>query len=93
MARGQNLNIFGTVNSSAEIAASGSILVTGGLNGSAAAGIDGDSSATITAFKFDAFIVSINGIYKVFEDGVPEEYKNHPVIIYIEDGHIQIKKI
>lgn len=93
MAKDQNLSIFGTVNSSAEILASGSIIVMGGLNGRAAAGVHGDESATIIAHKFDAVLVSICGIYSTFEDGVPEEYKNKSVVVYLESGHIKIRKI
>jgi septum site-determining protein MinC len=93
LTRNKNLNIFESVKSDAEIAASGSILVSGGLYGRAAAGVDGDPSATIVALKFDPVLVAINGVYVLFEDGVPEEYKNKPVIVTLEDGNIKIRKL
>jgi septum site-determining protein MinC len=91
-AKGMNLSIFGSVNSSAEVLSSGSIVVSGSLCGKAAAGIGGDDSATIFAMKFDAALVSINGVFAVFEDGVPDEYKNKPVVVFLEDGQIRIRK-
>lgn len=91
-AKGMNLSIFGSVNSSAEVLASGSIVVSGSLCGKAAAGIGGDDSATIFAMKFDAALVSINGVFAVFEDGVPDEYKDKPVVVFLEDGQIRIRK-
>lgn len=93
LTRNKNLNIFESVKPDAEIAASGSILVSGGLYGRAAAGVDGDQSATIVALKFDPVLVAINGVYVLFEDGVPEEFKNKPVIVTLEDGNIKIRKL
>ena len=92
-AKDMNLNIFGSVQSSAEVVSSGSIVICGGLYGRAAAGIDGDESATILTMKFDPVLVSIGGHYILFEEGVPDEYKEKPALVYLENGKIRIRKL
>ena len=92
-AKDMNLTVFGSVQSSAEVVSSGSIVICGGLYGRAAAGIDGDESATILTMKFDPVLVSIGGHYILFEDGVPDEYKEKPALVYVENGKIRIRKL
>jgi septum site-determining protein MinC len=93
LAKDQNLMISGTVNEGAEVLSSGSIFVKGGLNGVAAAGVEGDFSATIVADKFNPTIISICGVYRLYEDGVPEDIKNKSVIVSLDENkHLKITK-
>jgi septum site-determining protein MinC len=93
LAKDQNLLICGTVNEGAEVLSSGSIIVKGGLNGVAAAGVEGDISATIIADKFNPTIISICGVYRLYEDGVPEDIRNKSVIVSLDENkHLKITK-
>lgn len=98
MAEKQNLQINGAVNENGDVLSSGSISIIGALNGRAFAGIsvddnEGDSTATIFAHKFNATLISINGVFRVFEDGIPEEIKNKTVLIRLHENKLIIKKL
>jgi septum site-determining protein MinC len=78
-ARGGDLVILAAVNPGAEVIADGNIHVYAPLRGRALAGARGNAQARILTTVFAAELVSIAGIYRTFEDGVPERLANQPV--------------
>lgn len=78
-AKGGDLIILAAVNPGAEVIADGNIHVYAPLRGRALAGARGNSEARILTTVFAAELVSIAGIYRTFEDGVPERLANQPV--------------
>jgi septum site-determining protein MinC len=78
-ARGGDLVILAAVNPGAEVIADGNIHVYAPLRGRALAGARGNAQARILTTVFAAELVSIAGIYRTFEDGVPAKLANHPV--------------
>lgn len=78
-ARGGDLIILAAVNPGAEVIADGNIHVYAPLRGRALAGARGNTEARILTTVFSAELVSIAGIYRTFEDGVPSHLANQPV--------------
>lgn len=78
-AKGGDLIILAAVNPGAEVIADGNIHVYAPLRGRALAGARGNSEARIITTVFAAELVSIAGIYRTFEDGVPAKLANQPV--------------
>lgn len=78
-ARGGDLIILAAVNPGAEVIADGNIHVYAPLRGRALAGARGNTAARILTTVFAAELVSIAGIYRTFEDGVPAKLANQPV--------------
>ncbi|MEY2633953.1 MAG: hypothetical protein RIR00_2607 [Pseudomonadota bacterium] len=70
-ARGRDLVVLAMVSSGAEVIADGNIHVYAPLRGRALAGASGDRSARIFTTCMEAELVSIAGIYRTFENGVP----------------------
>lgn len=70
-ARGADVVLFAGISNGAEVIADGSIHCFGPLRGRAIAGAQGNSSARIIATNFGPEIVSIAGVYRTFEQGVP----------------------
>ncbi|ENO85709.1 septum site-determining protein MinC, partial [Thauera linaloolentis] len=71
-ARGTDLVIVGGVSPGAEVIADGSIHCYGPLRGRAIAGAQGDNKARIIASNFGPELVSISGVFRTFERGIPE---------------------
>lgn len=78
-AQGRDLVVLAIVNPGAEVIADGSIHVYAPLRGRALAGAQGDSQARIFTSRFEAELVSIAGVYRTFENGVPAELASRPV--------------
>ncbi len=78
-AKGGDLIILAAVNPGAEVIADGNIHVYAPLRGRALAGARGNAEARILTTVFAAELVSIAGIYRTFEDGVPARLANQPV--------------
>lgn len=78
-ARGGDLIILAAVNPGAEVIADGNIHVYAPLRGRALAGARGNAEARILTTVFAAELVSIAGIYRTFEEGVPAKLANQPV--------------
>ncbi len=78
-AKGGDLIILAAVNPGAEVIADGNIHVYAPLRGRALAGARGNNEARILTTVFAAELVSIAGIYRTFEDGVPARLANQPV--------------
>ncbi|MBB4010697.1 septum site-determining protein MinC [Niveibacterium umoris] len=72
-ARGCDLIVVGGVSNGAEIIADGNIHCYGPLRGRAIAGAQGDQKARIFTTSLGAELVSIAGVFRTFERGLPEE--------------------
>ncbi|WEN42313.1 Septum site-determining protein MinC [Thauera sp. GDN1] len=77
-ARGTDLVLLGGVSPGAEVIADGSIHCYGPLRGRAIAGAQGDHGARIMASNFGPELVSIAGVYRTFDRGIPEAYAGKP---------------
>jgi septum site-determining protein MinC len=71
-ARGRDLVVTATVGAGAEAIADGSVHVYGVLRGRALAGARGETSARVFCQEFRAELVSVAGVFRVFETLPPE---------------------
>ncbi len=71
-ARDADLVLIGGVSHGAEVIADGSIHCYGPLRGRALAGARGDARARVISSNFGPELVSIGGVYRTFERGIPE---------------------
>lgn len=83
-ARGGDLILTAMVSAGAEVIADGSIHVYAPLRGRALAGAVGDESARVFATCFEAELVSIAGVYRTFEQGLPAKLARQPVQTWLE---------
>lgn len=67
-----DLIVTAAVNNGAEVIADGSIHVYAPLRGRALAGASGNPDARIFSMSMEAELVSIAGIYRTFENGLPD---------------------
>ena len=80
-ARGSDLIVTAMVSAGAEVIADGNIHIYAPLRGRALAGASGDASARIYTTSMEAELVSIAGLYRTFEAGVPAELARLPATI------------
>ncbi len=80
-ARGGDLVVLAAVNAGAEVIADGSIHIYAPLRGRALAGANGSAEARIFTTRFEAELVSIGGVYRTFESGIPDKLAGRPVQI------------
>ncbi|NTV09719.1 MAG: septum site-determining protein MinC [Zoogloea sp.] len=73
-AKGGDLVLLAGVSNGAEVIADGSIHCYGPLRGRALAGAKGETKARIFSTNFGPELVSIAGVYRTFERGIPEPY-------------------
>ena len=85
-ARGSDLVVLAAVNAGAEVIADGSIHIYAPLRGRALAGANGDATARIFTTRFEAELVSIAGVYRTFESGIPGELAGKPVQVQLQNG-------
>ncbi|MBS1189301.1 MAG: septum site-determining protein MinC [Rhodocyclaceae bacterium] len=86
-ARGGDVVVLAVVSTGAEVIADGSIHIYAPLRGRALAGASGDTKARILTTRMEAELVSIAGLYRTFEDGVPAELLGKPTQIrLVEEG-------
>jgi septum site-determining protein MinC len=86
-AKGSDLIVTAMVSAGAEVIADGNIHVYAPLRGRALAGASGDKTARIFTTSLEAELVSIAGIYRTFEAGVPADMARLPATVsLIEDG-------
>jgi septum site-determining protein MinC len=89
-ARGTDLIITAVVNNGAEIIADGSIHVYAALNGRALAGASGNASARIFALAMQPELVSIAGVYRTFDEGLPADLGKGPSQIRLTGDRLDI---
>jgi len=92
-ARGTDLIITAVVNNGAEIIADGSIHVYAPLHGRALAGASGNAGARIFALQLEPELVSIAGVYRTFDEGVPADMARQPVQIRLVGDRIDISSL
>lgn len=80
-ARGCDLIVTAMVSAGAEVIADGHIHVYAPLRGRALAGASGDKHARIFTTSLEAELVSVAGLYRTFESGVPAELARQPATI------------
>jgi septum site-determining protein MinC len=86
-AQGGDLILTAMVSAGAEVIADGSIHVYAPLRGRALAGASGDERARVFSTCFAAELVSIAGVYRTFEQGLPEKLAQQPVQVWLEGGN------
>ena len=87
-ARNRDLIVIAGVAAGAEVMADGCLHIYGPLRGRAMAGARGDPAARVFCQEFDAELVSIAGVFRVFET-IPAELAGMPVQAWLagEDLH------
>ncbi len=91
-AQGGDLIVLGMVSPGAEVIADGSVHIYAPLRGRAMAGVKGNKEARIFCTCFEPEIVSIAGLFKVFDSGVPKELARQPtqVRFSFQDGQAKL---
>lgn len=84
-ARGGDLVVLAAVNPGAEVIADGSIHIYAPLRGRALAGARGQPGARIFTTHFAAELVSVGGVYRTFEGGVPASLAGQPAQVQLEE--------
>jgi septum site-determining protein MinC len=92
-ARGCDLIVTAAVNNGAEVIADGSIHIYAPLRGRALAGASGDASARIFALSMEAELVSIAGMYRTFDDGLPKNLVQQPVQVSLDGDRIDLRSM
>lgn len=82
-ARGGDLVVLAAVNAGAEVIADGSIHIYAPLRGRALAGASGSTGARIFTTRFEAELVSIAGVYRTFDAGIPDQLAGRPVQVQL----------
>lgn len=80
-AKGGDLVVLAMVSAGAEVIADGNIHIYAPLRGRALAGASGDQNARIMTTCMEAELVSVAGLYRTFEQGVPREVAGQPAIV------------
>jgi septum site-determining protein MinC len=91
-ARHRDLVVTSVVGAGAEVMADGCIHIYGALRGRAAAGARGEVTARIFAQDFRAELVSIAGVFRVFET-VPAELVGKPVQAWLDGDDLRVARV
>ena len=92
-AENADLIVTGTVSEGAELIADGNIHIYASMRGRALAGAKGQRDARIFIHSMQAELVSIAGIYRNFEQQLPEHLYRKPVQIHLQDDRLVIAAI
>ena len=92
-AENADLIVTGTVSEGAELIADGNIHIYAAMGGRALAGANGRRDARIFIHSMQAELVSIAGIYRNFEQQLPEHLYRKPVQIHLQDDRLVIAAI
>jgi septum site-determining protein MinC len=91
-ARQRDLIVSVGVASGAEVAADGSVHVYGPLRGRAIAGARGDAETRIFCQEFHAELVSVAGIFRIFET-IPPDLRGKPVQVWLDGEKLHCTRI
>jgi septum site-determining protein MinC len=91
-ARNRDLIVTTAVGAGAEVMADGCVHIYGVLRGRALAGARGDASARVFCQEFSAELVSIAGVFRVFET-IPRELAGKPVQAWLEGDALHFSRI
>ncbi len=84
-AKDSDLIVMAMVSAGAEVIADGNIHVYAPLRGRALAGASGNARARIFTTSLEAELLSIAGIYRTFESGLPTDLARQPVMVRLSD--------
>ena len=87
-AKGRDLIVTGAAGASSEVISDGSIHIYGRLMGKVIAGASGDRNARIYCLAFGAELVSIAGIFRVFE-AIPADLMGKSVQIWLDGDKLR----
>lgn len=90
--RNRDLIVTAAVGAGAEVMADGCLHVYGSLRGRAMAGAHGETSARIFCHEFYAELISIAGIFRVFET-IPAELAGKPVQAWLAGEDLRLARI
>ncbi|XXQ68621.1 septum site-determining protein MinC [Neisseriaceae bacterium B1] len=88
-----DLIVLGMVSEGAEVIADGNIHIYAPMRGRALAGEKGDKTARIFVQSMQAELVSIAGIYRVFEQDLPAHLHKHPVRVELIEDRLSVGAI
>jgi septum site-determining protein MinC len=91
-ARRTDLIVNATVNAGAEVMADGCVHVYGQLRGRVMAGTRGDTAARVFCLHFNPELVSIAGVFRVFET-VPAELAGQAVQVWLDGDSLRFARI
>jgi septum site-determining protein MinC len=91
-ARSRDLVVTSTVGAGAEAIADGCVHIYGSLRGRAVAGARGETSARVFCQEFRAELVSIAGVFRVFET-LPPELAGKPVQAWLDGDDLRFAPI
>jgi septum site-determining protein MinC len=91
-ARHRDLVVTSTVGAGAEVMADGCVHVYGALRGRAMAGVHGEVTARVFCHEFHAELVSVAGVFRVFET-IPAELKGQPVQAWLAGDDLRFARI
>jgi septum site-determining protein MinC len=91
-ARHRDLVVTSAVGAGAEVMADGCVHVYGTLRGRAMAGVRGEVSARVFCHEFNAELVSIAGVFRVFET-IPPELAGKPVQAWLDGDDLRFGRI
>lgn len=89
-AKNADLIVLAVVNQGAEIIADNNIHVYAPLRGRALAGVSGNKNARIFTQCMQAELISIAGVYRTIEQGLPPDIANKPAQISLEQNRLVI---
>jgi septum site-determining protein MinC len=91
-ARHRDLVVTAAVGAGAEVMADGCVHVYGPLRGRAMAGAQGDGTARVFCQEFQAELVSVAGVFRVFET-IPADLAGRTVQAWLEGGDLRLARI
>jgi septum site-determining protein MinC len=91
-ARNRDLIVTTNVAAGAEVMADGCVHIYGPLRGRVMAGVHGDTEARVFCQSFNAELVSIAGVFRVFET-IPPELKGAPVQAWLAGEDLRFARI
>lgn len=91
-ARHRDLVVTSAVGAGAEVMADGCVHIYGSLRGRAMAGVRGEVSARVFCHEFNAELVSIAGVFRVFET-IPPDLAGKPVQAWLDGDDLHFGRI
>src|SRR5512145_2012709 len=91
-ARHRDLVVTSAVGAGAEVMADGCVHVYGTLRGRAMAGVRGEVSARVFCHEFNAELVSVAGVFRVFET-IPPDLAGKPVQAWLDGDDLRFGRI
>lgn len=91
-ARHRDLVVTSAVGAGAEVMADGCVHVYGSLRGRAMAGVRGEVSARVFCHEFNAELVSVAGVFRVFET-IPPDLAGKPVQAWLDGDDLHFGRI